>query len=526
MHRRVLVILLGILMILAGCSKTTTSEGTDPFVVGMECGYAPYNWTQSEKTDSAVAIEGGQYCDGYDVQIAKRIAEYLGRPLEIRKVSWDGLILSLQTNQIDAIIAGMSPTPERAEEIAFSDLYYNDENTSFGIVVRKDSQYASGTTVSDFAGARVTAQMGTYHVILEEQLVGAVQEEAMKDFPTMTIALQSGDIDGFVADSGTGRSINANNQDLLYIDLSGTDGYVLEPYMSGVAIGLRQEDTQLLTQVNAALATISSETQEELMSAAVNYGTMSDSGFFGDIVQIVKDNGPTLLKGTEMTLLISTGATIFGFLIALLVTLIRQNKVGQILASIYIAVFRGTPMMVQAMVIYYGTMLMFDNFSWTAIPYGKFIASLLIVSVNTGSYMSEIMRSGINSIDVGQREAAKTLGFTKSQTMWSIIFPQAIRNMIPALGNELIVNVKDTSVLNIIGVTELFFVTNGIAATTYKIVQSFLVSGAIYFILTLALSWLLGFVEHLMNPTQRIRPLATASESTTAHVINRQGGER
>lgn len=133
-------------------------------------------------------------------------------------------------------------------------------------------------------------------------------------------------------------------------------------------------------------------------------------------------------------------------------------------------------MMVQAMVIYYGTMLMFDNFSWTAIPYGKFIASLLIVSINTGSYMSEIMRSGINSIDVGQREAAKTLGFTKGQTMWSIIFPQAIRNMIPALGNELIVNVKDTSVLNIIGVTELFFVTNGIAATTYKIVQSFLVS--------------------------------------------------
>ena len=156
--------------------------------VGMECNYAPYNWTQTEASDEALPLAGGGYADGYDVRIAKRVAEELGYDIEIVKTEWDGLVPSLLSGNIDVIIAGMSPTAERMATIDFTDPYYESELV---IVVRKDGAYAEATSLADFAGAKITGQLNTFHYTVIDQIPDVQKQTAMDTFPTMIVALNS-----------------------------------------------------------------------------------------------------------------------------------------------------------------------------------------------------------------------------------------------------------------------------------------------------------------------------------------------
>ena len=163
----------------------TASAIAEPFRVGMECGYAPFNWSQVEATEDSVPIDGNQgYAGGYDVEIAKRIAEGLGRELVIVKLEWDGLIPALNAGIIDAVIAGMSPTEERKLSVLFTDNYYNSDLV---IVVRKDGAYANATQLSDFAGARITGQQNTFHYTVIDQIEGVQKMTAMESFPSMIV---------------------------------------------------------------------------------------------------------------------------------------------------------------------------------------------------------------------------------------------------------------------------------------------------------------------------------------------------
>ena len=205
---------------------------------------------------------------------------------------------------------------------------------------------------------------------------------------------------------------------------------------------------------------------------------------------IIAKNWPQFLRGTAMTLLISIIGTVVGTFIGLMIGVYRTapkaaNKFVALLQKIfgwflnvYIEVFRGTPMIVQSMVIYYGTAQAFG------INIDRTLAAIFIVSINTGAYMSEIVRGGIFAVDKGQFEAATALGFTHGQTMRKIVLPQVIRNILPATGNEFVINIKDTSVLNVISVVELYFAGNTVATQTYQYFQTFFVIAAIYFVLT------------------------------------------
>ena len=253
---------LAILVFVSGCS---TSE--NELVVGLECNYAPFNWTVSSQGEDALPIDGvNAYCDGYDVSVAERIAEELEMDLVIRKIEWDGLIPALLSDEIDVIIAGMSPTEERAQTVAFTNPYYQSEQV---LVVSSTSVYADATSLEDFAGANVIAQLNTLQDGLIDQIEGVNHQTALNDYPSLVASLTSGVSDALVAELPVAESIIANNSDLVIVRL-GDNGFTLAEEDVSVSVALRQEDTDLLADINEILAGIDEETRNALMSEALS----------------------------------------------------------------------------------------------------------------------------------------------------------------------------------------------------------------------------------------------------------------
>lgn len=223
------------------------------------------------------------------------------------------------------------------------------------------------------------------------------------------------------------------------------------------------------------------------------------------IIKIIETNWPMFLRGAGVTLLIALIGTIFGALIGLLAGIIRTIPIPErgakkgflkfinIILSVYIEFFRGTPMIVQAMVIYYGSAA---AFGWQMNP---IIAGVVIVAINTGAYMAEIVRGGIISVDAGQYEAAQAIGMNHVQTMTHVVMPQVIRNILPATGNQFIINIKDTAVLSVISVTELFFQTKTVAGNNFRYFEAFFIVCIIYFILTYAVTLVLRYFERKLD---------------------------
>ena len=470
--------------------------------IGMEAAYAPFNWTQDDDKNGAVKIEGtNQYANGYDVQIAKQVAKALGKKPLVVKTSWNGLIPALTSGKLDMIIAGMSPTAERKKEIAFSNSYYTSEPV---VLVNKDGAYANAKTLTDFKGAKITSQQGVYLYNLISQLTGAKQETAMGDFAQMRQALESGVIDGYISERPEALTAESANSKFKMIQFK--KGFEVNEEDATIAIGMRKNDNRL-EQVNAAIAKISAKDQVALMDKMIqNQPVETDTSkdkttFFGQVTKILKDNWPQFLRGAGLTLLISITGTIAGLIIGLLIGVYRtaptaKNKALALLQTlfgwflnVYIEIFRGTPMIVQSMVIYYGTAQAFG------VSIDRTIAAIFIVSINTGAYMSEIVRGGIFAVDKGQFEAATALGMTHNQTMRKVVLPQVVRNILPATGNEFVINIKDTSVLNVISVVELYFSGNTIATQTYQYFQTFTIIAVIYFVLTFTVTRILRYVE-------------------------------
>ncbi len=213
-----------------------------------------------------------------------------------------------------------------------------------------------------------------------------------------------------------------------------------------------------------------------------------------------------LWKGVGYTMLVALVGTLVGLLLGILIGVYRtiptpQNKflrvlkkIGDGILSAYVEVFRGTPMMVQAMVIFWGYALANNGATMNVV-----FAGLVIVSINTGAYMAEIVRGGIISIDKGQFEGAYAIGMTHSQAMWKVVIPQSLRNILPSVSNEFVINIKDTSVLNVIGFTELFFQANTIVTMNFNTFATYLAVAIIYFVLTFTITRILRFVEKKMD---------------------------
>lgn len=222
------------------------------------------------------------------------------------------------------------------------------------------------------------------------------------------------------------------------------------------------------------------------------------------IISILQNNWPMFLRGAYMTLAIAIISTIIGALIGFFIGImhtipVRKRSLKSVILKLfnfiltcYVEIFRGTPMIVQAMVVFYGL-------ASYGFEMDRFVAAIVVVGLNTGAYMAEIVRGGIVSIDKGQYEAAQAIGMNHFQIMVFIVIPQVARNILPATGNQLVMNIKDTAVLNVISVTELFYQTKSVAGANFKFAESFLIASILYLVMTFTATRILRWMERRLD---------------------------
>lgn len=240
--------------------------------------------------------------------------------------------------------------------------------------------------------------------------------------------------------------------------------------------------------------------------------------FLSDVWELFINNWEVFLRGAWIALVLAVIGTIIGGLIGLFIGIMHTIplekrsfktvilKIINFILTCYVEIFRGTPMMVQAMVVFYGLYTIH-------IELDRFIAGIIVISLNTGAYMAEYVRGGIVSIEKGQYEASEALGMSHFQTMVNIILPQVTRNILPATGNQLVMNIKDSSVLSVISVVELFFSTQSIAGSTLKFVEAFLIASVLYFVMTFTVTRiLLLFEKKLDGPSSYKVELVTGNK--------------
>ena len=248
-----------------GGINDSAQDKKEVFRVGLEADYAPFNWTQMDSSGGAIKIDGNpEYAGGYDVEIAKKIAEGLGKELVIVKTEWDGLVPALISNKIDAIIAGMSPTAERKETIDFTDNYYKSDLV---MVVKKGSKYENATSIQDFKGAKITAQLNTFHYTVIDQIKGVIKEAPMDTFPVMRVAVETGIIDGYVSERP--EAVSATNANKNFAMVEFTDGFETSDDDTAIAVGIRKGNDELREKINEVLAGITEEEFLSIMDTAI-----------------------------------------------------------------------------------------------------------------------------------------------------------------------------------------------------------------------------------------------------------------
>ncbi|MEE1334759.1 MAG: transporter substrate-binding domain-containing protein [Erysipelotrichaceae bacterium] len=260
-------------VMLAGCgsgsaaaASASASADANTLRVGMECNYAPYNWTTTEKTDTSQQITSVDYCDGYDVMMAEKLAEKTNKQVKIVKLDWDNLILSLQNNQIDAIIAGMTDTEEREQEVAFTTPYYVSTEV---IIVEKDSYLANATSLEDFSGKKVIGQLNTLYDTIIDQIPNVQHQPGAETFPAAIQALQSGAVDAVTSELPVAKGVVEANPDLTYITFEDGKGFTGADKDASVSVAVRKDDKDLLDSLQSALDTISDDEREQMMETAV-----------------------------------------------------------------------------------------------------------------------------------------------------------------------------------------------------------------------------------------------------------------
>ena len=263
---------LAMTFVLSGCGgseddgkNVSSITGKEKFVVGMECNYAPFNWQSNEQTDTSVAIGGAGYCDGYDVRVARYVAEQLDREIEVKKVSWEGLQPALNSGEIDAVIDGMTADDKRRAGMDFTTPYYESEMVM--IVRKSDKKVAKYNDIQQFKGKTVIGQKSTNYDTVIDQIKGVKHATPKATYPEMIVALQKKEVDGITAELPVAEGAVAANKDLTIVHFKKGKGFDIDTSVS-IAMKKGTSDSQLFKDVQKAVDNLSKKTRDEWMKEA------------------------------------------------------------------------------------------------------------------------------------------------------------------------------------------------------------------------------------------------------------------
>lgn len=452
----------------AGAVKKTITMGTSP-------DYPPY--------ESVDAKNNGEII-GLDIDIAKYIANQLGYELKISSMDFNGLIAALQTGRVDFVMSGMSVTEERQRSVEFSNEYYVARNT---IVSKSGNNYQS---LADLEGKRIGVQLGSLQEQIANSLTG-VKIKKLNDVTDLIQELNSNRIDVAIIEDAVAVGFTEANPDLSlnFLPSSNEDsGYAIAFPKQSPYVG---EFNRVLGEMKneGVLASITARWFESAEQEK------SGSSFLNLDFSVLKDYAPYMLRGIYVTLLFTMVSALFGFIWGTILSLFKISNIKPLkwFATLYTSVFRGTPLLLQLTIIYYATPQIFHY----DIP--ALLAAGLAFGLNSAAYLSETIRAGITSVDPGQREAALALGIPYRTMMVSIIMPQALRTILPALVNECVALVKESSLVSVIGVADLMRRANVIQSTEYRALEPLLFAGVIYYVLVLVLTSFARLLERRLR---------------------------
>ncbi|CUD31487.1 TPA: ABC transporter permease subunit [Staphylococcus aureus] len=438
--------------------------------VGLSADYAPmeFEHTVNGKTEYA----------GVDIDLAKKIAKDNNLKLKIVNMSFDSLLGALKTGKIDIIISGMTSTPERKKQVDFSDSYMMTKNI---MLVKKDkvNEYKD---IKDFNNKKVGAQKGTEQEKIAQTEIENASITSLSRLPDVILALKSGKVEGAVVEKPVAEAYLKQNPKL------GISNVKFNEEEKDTVIAVPKDSPKLLSQINKTIKEVKDKGLiDKYMTNAAN-AMNDDSGF-------ISKYGSFFLKGIKITILISLIGVALGSILGAFVALMKLSKIKIIswIASIYIEILRGTPMLVQVFIVFFGIT------AALGLDISALVCGTIALVINSSAYMAEIIRAGINAVDKGQMEAARSLGLNYRQTMKSVIMPQAIKNILPALGNEFVTLIKESSIVSTIGVGEIMFNAQVVQGISFDPFTPLIVAAALYFVLTFVLTRIMNMIEGRLN---------------------------
>lgn len=474
--------------LLASCSVNPSVAKT--LRVATEPAFPPFEFQQN----------GGEL-QGFSIDLMKAIATAANFQIDFQSLPFDGIIPALQAKTVDVAISSITITQERAKTVDFSRPYFK---AGLAIAIRTDNQEIN--SFDSLENKKIAVQIGTTGAETAKTVPGA-QVSSFDSAPLALQELLNGNVDAVINDAPvTLYAINTGNlqgikviQQLLTEEFYGIATAKNSPYLSLINQGL----TKVLKTGNYQqiyqkwFKSTPPVLPEKTLFANQNAPTVNS---FSLILQSL----PNLLTGVLVTLQLAIISVFFGLIGGSFIGIIRLSAIKPVqwLARTYIDFFRGTPLLVQIFMIYFGIPALWQELGLT-LSLNRFVAGVMALSLNSAAYIAEIVRAGIQSIEIGQTEAAKSLGLNSVQTMRHVIFPQAFRRMIPPLGNEFISLLKDTSLVAVIGFEELFRKGQLIVAENYRAFEIYAAVAVIYLCLTLVSSQAFSRLEAWMNPGKK-----------------------
>lgn len=455
-----LFLLFIVLLLFTGCAKEE-----DEIIMVTEAGFAPYEY-----------YENGEIV-GVDISIANEIASSLDKKLVVKDIAFDSIINELKTSKADFALAGMSITEERLKEVDFSIPY----TTSRQVVIVKNNSYINN--INYIYNKKIAVQLGSVADLYLTENYPNTELIRQKKYLSMVEDLKADKIDLIVMDELPAKQIINSNDELKILN-----GYITE---DSYGIAVKKGNTELLNEINNVLTKLINENK---IDEYVVRNTIPESNNILYNTLIHQDRYKFILEGLGNTIIMALCATIIGTVFGIIIAIIRDNYEKNkklpflnLLCKLYVSIIRGTPALLQLMIIYY---VIFKSIEINGILVGA-----IAFGLNSAAYVSEIIKSGINSIGKGQMEASRALGFNYSKSMIYVIMPQAVKNILPALGNEFITLLKETSVAGYIGIMDLTKASDIIASRTYEYFVPLIIVAIIYLIMTLGLSSMVKLME-------------------------------